>query len=144
MIYELTKDTSYLTLTGKLWSVFYHKTSYHKILQSLRVVNMGDQIWLDHFEIWWVYWQHHQISKPYDNSVPWISQVWDIMRFYDKMSDQILKSTTGALLLTWINFNLSVIRCPVKCGMKLLIYTQTLMAAPLKFGNGWVISPHTS
>ena len=81
----------------------YHKTSYHKILQSLRVVNMGDQIWLDHFEIWWVYWQHHQISKPYDNSVPWISQVWDIMRFYDKMSDQILKSTTGAPLLTWIN-----------------------------------------
>ena len=30
-----------------------------------------------------------------------------------------------------------------KCGIKLLIHFQTSMVAPLKFGNGWIISSHT-
>ena len=29
-----------------------------------------------------------------------------------------------------------------KCGMKLFIHSQTLAVAPLKFGNGYVISSH--
>ena len=36
-----------------------------------------------------------------------------------------------------------VITCPIKCGMKLLIHSQTSMVQPLKFGNGYVISSHT-
>ena len=34
-----------------------------------------------------------------------------------------------------------VIPCPVKCRMKLLIHSQTSTAAPLTFGNRYVISP---
>ena len=47
--------------------------------------------------------------------------------------------TSGPLLLTWINFNPNMdrlITCPVKCGMKLLIHSQTSTVVPLKFGNG--------
>ena len=40
-------------------------------------------------------------------------------------------------------FGLQVTTWPVKCGMHLLIHSQTSMVALLKFGNGWVISSHT-
>ena len=52
----------------------------------------------------------------------------------------------GHLLLTWINFKPSmdkVITSIIKCGIKLLIHSQTSTVQPLKFGNGKVISSHT-
>ena len=50
------------------------------------------------------------------------------------------------LSLTWINFNPSMdklIISIIKCGMKLLIQSQTSTVQPLKFGNGWVILSYT-
>ena len=35
------------------------------------------------------------------------------------------------------------IRCPAKCGMKLLIHSQTSTIPPSKFGNWWLIWFHT-
>ena len=51
-----------------------------------------------------------------------------------------------SLLLTWINFNLSMdklITSIIMCGMKLLIHSQTSTVPPLRFGNGYVISSGT-
>ena len=52
----------------------------------------------------------------------------------------------GPLLITRININGSMdkklVTWPVECGMTLCIHSQTSMPAPLKFGNGWVISSH--
>ena len=39
-------------------------------------------------------------------------------------------------------YGLVVIRS-IMCGMKLIIYSETATVAPLKFGNGIVISTHT-
>ena len=33
--------------------------------------------------------------------------------------------------------------CSVKCGMKLLIQSETSTVQTLKFGNGYTITPHT-
>ena len=56
---------------------------------------------------------------------------------------RFISRSLGPFSLTWFNFNPSmVITCPIKCGVKLLIHSQTSTAAPLKFGNGYVISFH--
>ena len=56
------------------------------------------------------------------------------------------KTCPRALLLTGINLNCSmeVITCSGKCGMKLLIHSQSSTAAPLKFGDGYVTSSQTN
>ena len=55
-------------------------------------------------------------------------------------------TTRGLFYLTWVNLNPNIdiaITCPVKCGMRLLLHSQTSTAAPSKFGNWCVISSNT-
>ena len=49
----------------------------------------------------------------------------------------------GPLLLTWFDFHPSMDKWArtVKCGVKSFIHSQTSTVLPLKFGNGYVISP---
>ena len=65
-------------------------------------------------------------------------QVNDMSRLACKFAMCIIQ---GPLLLTWINFNPimecgSIITSIIKCGMKILIHSQTSTVAPLRFGNG--------
>ena len=47
-------------------------------------------------------------------------------------------SRLGPVLLTWIKFNPSMDKCPVKCVMKSVIHQQTSTVASFKFRNGYV------
>ena len=53
---------------------------------------------------------------------------------YDNFRDCAVQSISS-LLYDWTQW--------IKCEMKLNIQFQTSVVAPLKFGNGWVISSHT-
>ena len=79
---------------------------------------------------------------------------WNFKAFsdwYDSPADKLTEmyrvwtrhqNTQGPILFTWIDLIIAwitVITCPVKCGVKLLIHFQTPMAAPLKFGDGYII-----
>ena len=46
------------------------------------------------------------------------------------------------IMQIWFAVHLACLWHPVKCALKLLIHSQTGNIAPLKFGNGQVVSPH--
>ena len=57
-----------------------------------------------------------------------------------------LSQSPGALFnnMNWLYPEYGeVITCPVRCGVKWFINSQTSSVQPSKFGNGWIISSHT-
>ena len=81
-------------------------------------------------------WNHSMLCH-HGNRTPTNSIYAAWFNTFNNMSWCIFSNTTNILSLQ----HGQVITCPVKCGMKYLIHSQTSAAAPLKFGMDKYVHP---
>ena len=127
------------TTTTKTLSSFY--------IQYLRPLLLTRFTWLQSwhgYAITYMYipkWWIELLIHPQPSTVvPWKSEKPEECTF--KFTIQCL----GPLLPTRFNFNPDMdmqLHLIEKRRMRLLVHSQTSLAQPLKFGNGWVTSSHT-